>query len=116
MRRDVLERLPDVVPLFARSGQILFYPRHTPPGLFIVLAGALRRFGTGDGERLEAGTSPFAVPALEELAGPASAGIVAETDVEMLFVPRSVAMRQTRFEETLTAAGVTTVSLGGRVR
>jgi len=117
---EVLTTLPDVIRLSAHAGQVLFYPRHTPPGLFVVVRGAVGRFAAGTlpeaacGDRLDAAAGAFAVPAPGELAGPARAGLRAATDVEILFVPRSVVLRGDDVARALAASGVPIVSLEDR--
>ena len=115
---DALAALPDVARLTVHAGQVLFYPRHTPPGIFVVVSGVACRFAEGTlpeagcGDRLDAASGPFAVPAPGELAEPAKAGVLAVTDVEILFVPRSVVLQGTDVTRTLAAAGVAVVPLG----
>jgi hypothetical protein len=115
---EVLAALPDVARLTVHAGQVLFYPRHTPPGVFVVIGGVVCRFADGTlpeagcGDRLDAAAGAFAVPAPHELAEPAKAGLLAATDVEILFVPRSVVLSGTAVARTLAAAEVAVVSLG----
>jgi hypothetical protein len=95
---EMQARLPDVERITVHAGQVLVYPRHTPPGLFVVLEGVLRRFADGTapeavcGDLLDAATGTFAVPAPDEVGLPAGAGVAAQTDVSALFVPRSVVL------------------------
>ena len=113
---DVLEALPDVARLTVHAGQVLFYPKHTPPGVFVVVSGVVCRFADGTipaagcGERFDAAAGAFAVPAPHEVAEPANAGALAVTDVEILFVPRSVVLQGADVAGALTAAGVAIVS------
>ena len=99
---------------------MLLYPRHTPPGVFVVLGGVLRRFADGTlpeagcGERLDAASGAFAVPSPAEVSEPARAGVAAETDAEILFVPRSVVLGGTGVARLLAAAGVVVVRLGDK--
>jgi CRP-like cAMP-binding protein len=115
---EVLAALPDVARLTVHAGQVLVYPRHTPPGIFIVVVGVVCRFADGTlpeaecGDRLDAASGAFAVPAPGELAEPAKAGVRAVTDVEILFVPRSVVLSRSDVPGTLAAADVAVVSLG----
>jgi len=115
---DALAALPDVARLTVHAGQVLVYPRHTPPGIFVVQRGALCRFAEGTlpaagcGQRFDAADGRFAVPAPEELGAPAAAGVLAETDVELLFIPRSVVLEGPAVAAALAAAGVTVVGLG----
>jgi CRP-like cAMP-binding protein len=115
---EVLAALPDVARLTVHAGQVLFYPRHTPPGIFVVCSGVVCRFADGTlpdalcGDRLDAASGAFAVPAPDELREPAKAGVKAVTDVEILFVPRSVVLSGTDVACTLAAAGIAVVSLG----
>jgi len=113
---DALTALPDVARLTVHAGQVLFYPRHTPPGVFVVVRGVVCRFADGTlpeagcGDRLDAASGAFAVPAPHEVADPAEAGASAVTDVEILFVPRSVVLQGADVAGALTAAGVAIVS------
>ena len=115
---DVLAALPDVARLTVHAGQVLFYPRHTPPGVFVVTGGAISFFVRGcdpaaeNGGRRDARDSAFAVPSPAELDEPAKAGVLAVTDAEILFVPRSVVLSRTDVARTLAAAGVEIVNLG----
>ena len=85
--------------------------------MFVVLAGVLRRFAEGTvpeagcGDLLDAGKGAFAVPSPHELAEPAGCGVAAQTDVELLFVPRSVVLRSAAAGLALAAAGVPFVPL-----
>lgn len=108
---EALRAVPDIVPMLVRAGQVLVYPRHVPPGVFVVLAGALRLL---DGERVDARSVPFAIPGPDELGEPAQTGVEAATDAEILFVPRSVALRDGSIARLLAAAGVVTVPLHHR--
>jgi hypothetical protein len=98
---------------------VLFYPRHTPPGVFVVATGAVCLFADGTdpeagcGDRRDARDGAFAVPSPGELAEPAKAGVLATTDTEILFVPRSVVLSRTDVTRTLAAAGVEIVTLAG---
>jgi hypothetical protein len=118
--REALEAFADVIPLSARAGQILVYPRHVPPGVFVVLEGVLHRFapamqGHDDGsDRIDALSGPFAIPGAAEVNEPAQAGVVADTDVRILFVPRSVVLRDESIARLLAVAGVRVVPLRHR--
>jgi hypothetical protein len=113
----MLAAFPDAGQITVHAGQVLLYPRHTPPGLFVVLAGVLRRFAEGTvpeagcGDLLDAALGAFAVPAPDEVGEPAGAGVAAQTDVELLFVPRSVVLRSEAVSLALAAAGVSLVPL-----
>jgi len=115
--RAMLISLPDVERITLHAGQVLVYPRHTPPGLFVVLDGVLRRFAEGTapeavcGDLLDAASGAFAVPAPDELGVPAGAGLAAQTDVLALFVPRSVVLENAEVARALAASGVLVVPL-----
>ena len=115
--RAMLASLPDVSRITVHAGQVLVYPRHTPPGLFVVLEGVLRRFAEGTvpeagcGDLLDAASGAFAVPAPDEVGEPAGAGVAAQTDVELLFVPRSVVLESAVVARALAASGVRVVPL-----
>ena len=119
---EMLTSLPDAERITVHAGQVLVYPRHTPPGLFVVLEGVLCRFAEGTvpeaacGDRLDAAGGAFAVPAPDEVGEPAAAGVAAETDVEILFVPRSVVLFRTDVARILAAAGVAVVPLRDSVK
>ena len=116
-RHRLLLALPDASRITVHAGQVLVYPRHTPPGLFVVLAGTLCRFADGlrpapDCRDLwDTRNGPFAIPAPEEVGEPAAAGVAANTDAELFFVPRSVVIARTDLARVLDAAGVGVVRL-----
>jgi CRP-like cAMP-binding protein len=120
--RGMVASLPDVGRITVHAGQVLFYPRHTPPGVFVALTGVLCRFAEGTvpdagcGERLDAASGAFAVPAPDEVGEPAAAGVAARTDVELLFVPRSVVLVRADLARMLSEAGIAVVPLRERVR
>ncbi len=115
--RTILASLPEVSRITVHAGQVLVYPRHTPPGLFVVLEGVLRRFAEGTapeavcGDLLDAASGAFAVPAPDEVGTPAGAGVAAQTDVLALFVPRSVVLEGAVVARTLAASGILVVPL-----
>jgi hypothetical protein len=112
-----LASLTDAGRITVHAGQVLVYPRHTPPGVFVVLSGVLCRFAEGTvpeagcGDRLDAADGTFAVPAPDELGEPARAGVAATTDAELLFVPRSVVLGREDVARILAAAGVAVAPL-----
>ena len=120
--RGMLISLPDVARITIHAGQVLVYPRHTPPGVFVALTGVLCRFADGTvpqagcGERLDAASGAFAVPAPEEVGEPAAAGVAATTDVELLFVPRSVVLDRKDLAQVFAAFGVGVVPLREHAR
>ena len=120
--RAMLASLRDVSRITVHAGQVLVYPRHTPPGLFVVLEGVLRRFAEGTvpeagcGDLLDAASGAFAVPAPDEVGEPAGAGVAAQTDVELLFVPRSVVLESAVVARALAASGVLVVPLRVEVK
>ncbi len=120
--RAMLASLPEAGRITVHAGQVLLYPRHTPPGLFVVLAGVLRRFAEGTvpeagcGDLLDSASGVFAVPAPDEVGEPVGAGVVAQTDVELLFVPRSVVLRGEAVSRALAASGVVPVPLRESVK
>jgi hypothetical protein len=86
--------------------------------VFVVLAGHLRRFEAGaapvatSGERIRSAKRPFATPALDEMTGPAEAGVFAEGEAELVFIPRSVVL-QGATARVFDRAGVEIVPLAG---
>jgi hypothetical protein len=114
---EMLAALPDVERITVHAGQVLVYPRHTPPGLFVVFDGVLCRFADGTapeaicGDLLDAAAGVFAVPAPEEVGLPAGAGVAAQSDVAALFVPRSVVLAGAEVARALDASGVLIVPL-----
>ena len=106
--------------LLVRRGQVLLYPRHTPPGIFVVVGGAVCRYAEGTqpeagcGDHLDAAEGAFAIPTIEELCGPAPAGVIATRDSEIQFIPRSVALSGAAVLPVLEAAGVAVRALGAR--
>ncbi len=107
----LLESFQDVIRVRAQVGQYVFYSRHFPPGLFLVLDGAvavLRGAGREDLPALgtqDAAGGAFFVPTLEELEEPAGAGVVVEREAEMLFIPRSLALGPTAVRRFLENEG-----------
>jgi hypothetical protein len=120
--RGMVALLPDVGRITVHAGQVLVYPRHTPPGVFVALTGVLCRFAEGTvpeagcGERLDAASGAFAVPAPDEVGERAAAGVAASTDVELLFVPRSVVLERRDLARVFAALGVAVVPLRERVK
>lgn len=108
---ELLESFQDVIRIRAQAGQFVFYSRHIPPGLFLVLDGAVAVLRGGGREDLPAlGTQDatggaFFVPALDELDEPAGAGVVVEREAEMLFIPRSLALGATAVRRFLENDG-----------
>jgi hypothetical protein len=115
--RALLNALPDAGWMTVHAGQVLVYPRHTPPGLFVVWAGVLRRFAEGTvpeagcGDLLDAASGAFVVPAPDEVGRPAGSGVAALTDVELVFVPRSVVLTSGAVTDWLDAAGIASMPL-----
>jgi hypothetical protein len=113
----MLSSLPDVARITVHPGQVLVYPHHTPPGLFVAVAGVLCRFAAGTlpeagcGDLWDAARGAFACPAPDEMRVPAHAGVAAKTDVELLFVPRSVVLSRPDVAGVLAAAGIGVVPL-----
>ena len=116
--QGTLSDLPDVTRITVHAGQVLVYPRHTPPGLFVVLAGVLCRFADGTlpeagcGDLWDAAAGAFAVPAPDEVCEPAGSGVAARSDALLMFVPRSVVLARTDVGRILAAAGIGVVPLG----
>jgi hypothetical protein len=118
--QGTLADLPDVARITVHAGQVLLYPRHTPPGLFVALAGVLCRFpdGTlpeaGCGDSWDASKGAFAIPAPAEVGEPAASGVAARSDALLLFVPRSVVLARTDVGRILAASGIAIVPLKDR--
>jgi len=118
----ILDTLPDVGRITVHAGQVLVYPRHTPPGVFVVLSGVLCRFAEGTsheaccGDRLDGARGAFAVPAPDEMGSPAFAGVAAVSDAELLFVPRSVALASADLARVFADAGIAVVPLADGVK
>jgi hypothetical protein len=108
---ELLESFQDVIRIRAQAGQFVFYSRHIPPGLFLVLAGSVAVLRGGGREDLpalgtqDAAGGAFFVPALEELDQPAGAGVVVQREAEMLFIPRSLALGATAVRRFLENEG-----------
>jgi len=117
-----MDALPDVGRITVHAGQVLVYPRHTPPGVFVVLSGVLCRFAAGTsheagcGDRLDGAAGAFAVPAPDEVGAPAFAGVAAVSDAELLFVPRSVALASADLARVFAEAGIAVVPLADGVK
>lgn len=110
-RVEALAAFQDVTRIRARAGQYVFYPRHVPPGLFLVLDGSVAVLRGGGREDLpalgsqDASLGAFFVPALDELNEPVGAGVVVERETEMLFIPRSLALGATAVRRFLEDEG-----------
>jgi hypothetical protein len=99
---DELSQHPDVSRLVGTAGQVLVYAGHFPPGLFVLLGGALRledpaarSRGNGPGSspaRVETGDLPALVPPLEELELPSTKDVVVSAECDLLAIPRSLAL------------------------
>lgn len=112
-----MNALPETGRITVHAGQVLVYPRHTPPGVFVVLSGVLCRFAEGTfheaccGDRFDGAAGAFAVPAPDEVERPAFAGVAAVSDVELLFVPRSVALACADLARVFAEAEIAVVPL-----
>lgn len=94
---------PDVVPVSGRPGQVLLYARHVPTGVYVVLAGVVRR----DANRLlDAARGAFLVPSIEDLEKPAQATFTIVRDAELLFIPRSLALHDQTMRTILDHTGL----------
>lgn len=108
---ETLETFQDVIRIRAHAGQYVFYSRHVPPGLFLVLEGSVAVLRGGGREdlpalgSLDAAGGVFLLPALDELNEPAGAGVVVEREAEMLFIPRSLALGATALRRFLEDEG-----------
>ena len=116
---DELSRLPDVSRLAGAAGQVLLYAGHFPPGLFVLLGGALRLEdpaarprGTGPSPAgVETGGLPALVPPLEELELPSTKDVVVSAECDLLAIPRSLALASPVVRRLLARSGARPVSL-----
>jgi hypothetical protein len=118
---EELSRLPDVSRLTGAAGQVLLYAGHFPPGLFVLLGGALRledpagrSRGNGraaDPAGVEPGGAPALVPPLDELELPSTKDVIVSADCELLAVPRSLALASPSVRRLLARCGARPVSL-----
>jgi len=116
---DELSRLPDVSRLTGAAGQVLLYAGHFPPGLFLLLDGALRledpaarSRGAGPAAAgAEAGGPPALVPPLEELELPSTKDLVVSAECDLLAIPRSLALASPAVRRLLARCGARPVSL-----
>jgi hypothetical protein len=116
---DELSRFPDVSRLTGAAGQVLLYAGHFPPGLFVLLGGALRledpaarSRGTGPSPAgVETGGLPALVPPLEELELPSTKDVVVSAECDLLAIPRSLALASPVVRRLLARAGARPVSL-----
>lgn len=78
--------------LLLRGPQVLLYRDHQPPGLFLLVGGAVSLDpGEGPPEQIEAARSgPCLLTPLDELEGPSPVAIAISDRAELYFVPRSV--------------------------
>ena len=82
---------PDVQVVRLLPGQVVLYPGHYPPGLWLVLEGSLRPLRAGAEAPAEPRPAAFVFPAPAALDLPADVGAVVERGGQALFVPHSVA-------------------------
>lgn len=117
---DELSRLPDVSRLAGAAGQVLLYAGHFPPGLFLLLGGALRledpaarTRGSGPAvpSGIEPGPPPALLPPLDELDLPSTRNVVVSADCELLAIPRSLARTRPAVRRLLARCGARPVSL-----
>ncbi len=112
-----LEALPDVARISGRPGQVILYPGHTPPGVFVVLAGAVKRVPERwaghprPAEVLDAAQGAFVVPDPAELDRPAACGLEIVSSAKLLFVPRSLILGGGGVAERLRDPRLAPVSL-----
>lgn len=111
-----LEAFPDVTRVSGSAGQILIYPGHTAPGVFIVVGGVVH-VEPRPGERMQrtirkdAALGPFILPGLEDLTRVAERLVRFEQPTEMLFVPRYLVVADPEVQELLRDAHFPTLSL-----
>jgi hypothetical protein len=116
---DELSRLPDVSRLAGGAGQVLLYAGHFPPGLFVLLGGALRLEDPSARSRgagppaagVETGGRPALVPPLEELELPSTRDVVVGAECDLLAIPRSLALASPAVRRLLARCGARPVSL-----
>lgn len=118
---EELSRLPDVSRLTGTAGQVLLYAGHFPPGLFVLLGGALRLEDPAARPRVhgrpahpaavEPGGAPALVPPLDELELPSTRDVIVSADCELLAVPRSLALASPAVRRLLARCGARPVSL-----
>jgi len=115
---DELSRLPDVSRVSGTAGQVLLYAGHFPPGLFVLLGGALRLEDPAARSRggptppgVESGGLPALVPPLEELELPSTKDVVVSAACDLLAVPRSLALASPAVRRLLARSGARPVSL-----
>ncbi len=108
---DALRSLPDVSSLQGSAGQVLLYAGHFPPGLFLLLSGALRLGSAGAGSAISANGAPVVVPPLAELELPSDCDVVVSADCDLLAIPRSLALASPAVKRLLARCGARPVSL-----
>lgn len=111
-----LEKFPDVTRVSAHEGQILAYPGHSLPGVFLVLTGVVivepaESARNGRPLRKDAAQGPFLLPAVEELDGTVRGCIRFEHPAEMLFIPRSLVHENEELRRLLIAARLSAVAV-----
>lgn len=111
-----LECFADVTRVVAHSGQMVTYPGHLLPGVFLVLAGSVRvRPASPSGPVADTGRGGARrgtfFPPLAELDQPAEAEVQVEEEAELLFVPRSLVHADAGVRRCLNDATLTAVSL-----
>lgn len=92
------------------AGIVVVYSGHWPPGLFLVLNGAVGWYDsdTANPAARRSGSSsadaPFMVPSLRSVNAPMPATVIAEEPLEMLSVPRSLVLTNEYIRRLLTDA------------
>lgn len=106
-----LRGLPDVSALQGAEGQVLLYAGHFPPGLFLLLSGALRLDTAGAPSAVRANGTPLVVPPLAELDLPSACDVVVSAACDLLAIPRSLALASPAVKRLLAGCGAKPVSL-----
>lgn len=107
-----LDRLQDLTRVGMPAGQVLVYAGHYPQGLFIVLGGRVVLEGPPDGAMLrDVNGTPFVLPAPAEIDLPSAYSVRVDSDADLLFVPRSVALATPEVTRLLDAGLLAPCSL-----
>ncbi len=111
-----LEAFPDVTRLSAHEGQVLIYPGHHVPGVFLVLSGVVTIEPPESAKnarplRKDASQGAFLMPGPADIEGIARGRVRFDHPAELVFVPRSLVLDNEEIRHLLTSARLPTVAV-----
>ncbi|MFN7964901.1 MAG: hypothetical protein U0V87_04325 [Acidobacteriota bacterium] len=111
-----LEAHPDVTRLSAHEGQILIYPGHHVPGVFLVLSGVVTIEPPESAKnvrplRRDATQGPFLMPGPADIDAIARGRVRFDHPAELVFIPRSLVQDNEEIRHLLSASRLSTVAV-----